>query len=58
MLVHQRLNFAVGCSWLLRWIFFHVYAGTDNFCAWEYRFANDGFDLHAFSDRTGNPDTI
>ena len=58
MLVHQRWNFAIDCSWLLRWIFFHVHENANDGFAWKYCFANGGFDLHDFSDGTGNPDTI
>lgn len=58
MLVHQQFDFAVDCSWLFRWIFFHVYENANNGFAWEYHFANGGFDLHDFSDGTGNSDTI
>ena len=58
MMVHQQFDFAVDCSWLFRWIFFHVYENANNGFAWKYHFANGNFDLHAFSDGTGNPDTI
>ena len=51
-------DIAVDCSWLFRWIFFRVYENANNGFAWEYHFANGGFDLHDFSDGTGNSDTI
>ena len=36
----------------------HVHENANDGFAWKYCFANGGFDLHDFSDGTGNSDTI